>query len=127
MAVNLSIKGVPDALAERLRDRAKRHHRSLQGELMAIIEAAATGDALSIASGPPAPQYRAAATLSAHGIPSDGLLGQLDADLRGATLSGGPWLSREAVHDRSAQSEAAANSNAARPAQRKVRKGAQRG
>ena len=42
MPVNLSIKEVPDALADRLRARAERHHRSLQGELMAIIEAAAT-------------------------------------------------------------------------------------
>jgi plasmid stability protein len=41
MAVNLSIKGVPDALAETLRLRAMANHRSLQGELMAIIEAAA--------------------------------------------------------------------------------------
>jgi len=38
---NLSIKDVPDALAERLRQRALRNHRSLQGELMAIVEAAA--------------------------------------------------------------------------------------
>ena len=41
MHVNLSIKEVPDALAKRLRARAERHHRSLQGELMAIIEQAA--------------------------------------------------------------------------------------
>jgi plasmid stability protein len=45
MGVNLSIKGVPDALAERLRARAQRHHRSLQGELMAIIEQAAADGA----------------------------------------------------------------------------------
>ena len=38
MPVNLSIKNVPDDLAERLRDRAKRSHRSLQGELMVILE-----------------------------------------------------------------------------------------
>lgn len=38
MPVNLSIKEVPDALADRLRERAERNHRSLQGELMAIIE-----------------------------------------------------------------------------------------
>ncbi|MEP7283981.1 MAG: Arc family DNA-binding protein [Rubrivivax sp.] len=38
MPVNLSIKDVPDAVAEQLRQRAARHHRSLQGELMAIIE-----------------------------------------------------------------------------------------
>jgi plasmid stability protein len=41
MSVNLSIKDVPDALAQALRERAARHHRSLQGELMAIIEEAA--------------------------------------------------------------------------------------
>ena len=41
MAVNLSIKAVPDALAARLRERAERNHRSLQGELMALIERAA--------------------------------------------------------------------------------------
>ena len=38
---NLSIKDVPEALAERLRQRAAKNHRSLQGELMAIVEAAA--------------------------------------------------------------------------------------
>jgi len=38
--VNLSIKSVPDALAASLRARAARHHRSLQGELMAILEEA---------------------------------------------------------------------------------------
>ena len=44
MAVNLSIKNVPDALAERLRERAERNRRSLQGELLVILEeAAATG------------------------------------------------------------------------------------
>lgn len=41
MAVNLSIKDVPEAVAERLRRRAARNHRSLQGELMAIVEQAA--------------------------------------------------------------------------------------
>ncbi len=37
---NLSIKEVPESLAEALRRRAARNHRSLQGELMAIIERA---------------------------------------------------------------------------------------
>lgn len=41
MPVNLSIKNAPDDVVERLRVRAGRHHRSLQGELLAIIEAAA--------------------------------------------------------------------------------------
>jgi antitoxin FitA len=38
MAVNLSIKNAPDDVLQRLRERAARNHRSLQGELMAIIE-----------------------------------------------------------------------------------------
>lgn len=38
---NLSIKGVPEEIAEALRQRAARNHRSLQGELMAIIQQAA--------------------------------------------------------------------------------------
>ena len=41
MPVNLSIKNAPDEIVERLKQRAARHHRSLQGELMAIIEEAA--------------------------------------------------------------------------------------
>ena len=40
MPVNLSIKNAPDEVVQRLRERAERHHRSLQGELLAIIEAA---------------------------------------------------------------------------------------
>jgi plasmid stability protein len=40
MSVTLSIKNAPDHVVERLRRRAERNHRSLQGELMAIIEAA---------------------------------------------------------------------------------------
>ena len=42
--MNLSIKNAPDQVVERLRRRAKRHHRSLQGELLAIIEAAVRED-----------------------------------------------------------------------------------
>lgn len=38
MPVTLSIKNVPDQLAEKLRARAARRHRSLQGELLAILE-----------------------------------------------------------------------------------------
>jgi plasmid stability protein len=38
MPVNLSIKNVPDEVAEKLRRQAERHHRSLQGELMNILE-----------------------------------------------------------------------------------------
>jgi len=38
MPVNLSIKNVPEEIAEKLRHRAERHHRSLQGELMSILQ-----------------------------------------------------------------------------------------
>jgi len=41
MPVTLSIKNAPDDVVEQLRRRARRHHRSLQGELLSIIEAAA--------------------------------------------------------------------------------------
>ena len=38
MGVNLSIKNVPAEKVEQLKQRAKRNHRSLQGELMAMID-----------------------------------------------------------------------------------------
>ena len=38
MAVALSIKDVPDSLARALKARAARNHRSIQGELMHILE-----------------------------------------------------------------------------------------
>lgn len=41
MPVNLSIKNAPDDVVMRLRRRAKRHRRSLEGELLSIVEAAA--------------------------------------------------------------------------------------
>ena len=40
MAVTLTIKQVPERLAEKLRLRAAANHRSLQGELTAILEEA---------------------------------------------------------------------------------------
>ena len=42
MPVNLSIKDVPDSVAAGLRARAASNHRSLQRELMAIVEVAAS-------------------------------------------------------------------------------------
>lgn len=41
MSVNLSIKNAPDDLVATLKLRAKRNHRSLQGEVLAILEEAA--------------------------------------------------------------------------------------
>jgi len=40
MPVTLTIKEVPDRVADKLRARAAANHRSLQGELMAILEEA---------------------------------------------------------------------------------------
>jgi plasmid stability protein len=40
MPVNLSIKNAPDDLVELVKERAQKNHRSLRGELLAIIEAA---------------------------------------------------------------------------------------
>ena len=44
--MDLSIKGVPEEQVKRLRERAKANHRSLQGELRALIDEA-TGAAPS--------------------------------------------------------------------------------
>jgi plasmid stability protein len=41
MGVSISIKNVPEEKLELLKARAKRNHRSLQGELMALIDHAA--------------------------------------------------------------------------------------
>ena len=48
MPVNLSVKNVPDDLVAKLRSRAKRSHRSLQGEMMAILEQAVTPGKMSL-------------------------------------------------------------------------------
>jgi len=53
--VTLSVKNVPSDLARRLRARAARHHRSLQGELLFILSEAAhatsVGDLASLVRG----------------------------------------------------------------------------
>lgn len=48
MPVSLSVKNVPDELADRLRARAKENHRSLQGELLAILEASLPPQQLTV-------------------------------------------------------------------------------
>ena len=58
MTVTLTIKQVPDKLAARLRSRAESNHRSLQGELMAIVSAAVV-EATRTAAAPEAPGYLA--------------------------------------------------------------------
>lgn len=61
---SLSIKDVPEQWAETLRQRAARNHRSLQGELMAIIEAAVQGgDAGGESVAPPVTDYSGRGTV----------------------------------------------------------------
>lgn len=80
MAVTLTVKQVPDALADKLRAMAQRNHRSLQGELMVLLEHAAA----SVEAGPR----------------KDSLLGQWDALASGSTLGAQPWLTREEANQR---------------------------
>jgi plasmid stability protein len=47
---SLSIKDVPEPLLEAIRRRAARNHRSLQGELMALISQAASEEQAGVAS-----------------------------------------------------------------------------
>ncbi len=108
MSVSLSIKEVPDALAAKLRARTGRNHRSLQRELMAIVEAAALehpAGAVS-AQAPAAPAYipRLAPEAVACGN-VDGLLSELDAIVAGSRWGAAPVLSREQAHDRRLQRE----------------------
>ena len=48
VSVSLSVKNVPDELVERLRARAKVHHRSLQSELLAILEETVAPERLTV-------------------------------------------------------------------------------
>jgi plasmid stability protein len=97
MPVNLSVKNVPDALAERLRQRAERNHRSMQGELMALLEAA-VNDVQAQRANTPAAGYE----LGATSVPSDTLLDRLMAIAGDRGIDTTKRLTREQSHDRKA-------------------------
>jgi plasmid stability protein len=61
MSVNLSVKNVPDDLAERLRQRAAANRRSLQRELLSILEAVVGRS--PVPAGPGVSPERAAITI----------------------------------------------------------------
>ena len=61
MPVDFSVKRVPDAIASRLRERAERHHRSLQRELLSILEAAVGQEQSGQVAEPAARPYVSAA------------------------------------------------------------------
>ena len=88
MAVNLSIKAVPEALAQRLRERAARNHRSLQGELMALIERAAA-DPLADVDSMPAPRDKRAG-IPGHGSKTIEQIGAEHRLLYPEPIKGGP-------------------------------------
>jgi plasmid stability protein len=95
MPVNLSIKNVPDALAAQLRERAERNHRSLQGELMAILESAA-GDPNVGRANAGGPRY----DLDPSVAPAGGLMERLAAIAGDRGIDTAKRLTREQAHDR---------------------------
>ncbi len=109
MPLSLSIKAVPDALVERLRRRAAGNHRSLQRELMAIVEAAVQPEPRLAVRAVAAPQRPAAPLGVAESEPvwqaaatagGDGLLEELDTIVSGSHWGEAPLLTREQTHDR---------------------------
>lgn len=105
MSVSLSIKDVPEDLAAGLRERAARNHRSLQRELMALVEAA-VAQAAQTAREPEAAYRVPAAARSGAATPrpapeaTDELLAELDAITAGSRWASAPLLTREQLHDR---------------------------
>ena len=95
MSVNLSVKNVSEALAAKLRERAERNHRSLQGELMAILEAAASGAPVTHARTPNA-TYNA----DTHPRAANSLLDRLLAIAGDRGIDTTKRLTREQAHDR---------------------------
>lgn len=109
MPVSLSIKSVPDALVERLRHRAAGNHRSLQRELMAIVEAAVLPPARAVLAAPALPPPVSGAQMLSEPVPAwhvtthsedDGLLDELDSIVAGSRWGEAPMLTREQLHDR---------------------------
>lgn len=94
MALNLSIKNVPDALAAKLRERAALNHRSLQGELMAMLEAAVSDNNVLRAGTVAYAVNRAPVT--------DNLLTRLTAIAGERGIDTATRLTREQMHDRAA-------------------------
>ena len=95
MPVNLSIKNVPEAMAAKLRERAQRNHRSLQGELMAILENAATEPNVSRANAAGA-RYE----IETPAARADGLLERLMAIAGDRGIDTTKRLTRERAHER---------------------------
>jgi plasmid stability protein len=94
--VNLSIKNVPEAVARGLRERAAQNHRSLQGELMAILEDAVSGPNLGRANATGA-RYETGAS---GALSPNRLLERLRAIAGDRGIDTTQRLTREQAHDR---------------------------
>lgn len=95
MSVNLSVKNVPETLAKKLRERAERNHRSLQGELMAILETAADDPHVARANSG-APKYEVESTAAL----ADSLLERLVEIAGERGIDTTKRLARVDAHDR---------------------------
>jgi len=102
MGINLSIKDVPEDLAQRLRERAARNHRSLQGELMSIIEQAAVRAAAPLAVTESEADYVVQSRPSGTAPADSGaaLLDDLDRIVAGSNWGTSLLLTRDQLHDR---------------------------
>jgi uncharacterized protein len=78
---SLTIRGIPDAVLARLRARAAREHRSLNGEVLAILACAAAEDASSPrpAVAETAPEYGPAETAAGSAAAHPAAVSLLDA------------------------------------------------
>jgi plasmid stability protein len=102
--VTLTIKQVPDELAERLRAVAARNHRSLQGELLHSLEQIVAAhdqrrQRRTLEGSLDTTQPRPAQTRSAS-ADQGGLVEALDAIVAGSQWGEAPLLSREQANDR---------------------------
>ena len=79
MPVTLSIKNTPVSVVERLKRRASRHHRSLQGELLALVEAVAREEEAGLLSA-----AEALSAVRAAGVASRGGSARLVREMREA-------------------------------------------
>ena len=98
MPVTLTIKQVPDRVADTLRLRAAASHRSLQGELMAILEQAVLQGTLQAGEpGPPPYAARRPGKSSSKLLPAHGARLGLDELWERARRLGPPSKSESAA------------------------------
>lgn len=69
MSQTLTIRNVPDALARRLKTRAERNHRSLQGEVMAILVRASAANTAEQTAAPYRATESGAKTTAREAVP----------------------------------------------------------